>query len=72
MLFLQGTRDPFADPALLAKVLRRLGDRAELLPIEGGDHSFNVRGDRRDPREVGAGLAGPAAAFVRRVVGADR
>jgi predicted alpha/beta-hydrolase family hydrolase len=69
MLFLHGTSDPFADPKLLAKVVRKLGDRATLVDIEGGDHSFNVRGRRADAREVGAGLAGLVAPFVRRVVG---
>lgn len=70
MLFLQGTRDPFAQPELLAKVLEQLGERATLVPIEGGDHSFNVRGVKADPREVGAGLAEHAGPFIRRVVGA--
>lgn len=70
MLFLQGTRDPFAKPELLATVLGGLGDRVTLVPIEGGDHSFNVRGVKADARAVGAGLAGHAGPFVRRVVGA--
>lgn len=69
MLFLQGTADPFARPELVAKVVGRLGDRATLVEIEGGDHSFKVRGSRADPRDVGAGLAGLAAPFVRRVAG---
>jgi len=65
MLFLQGTSDPFATPALLQKVVERLGDRATLVAFEGGGHSFEVRGTKRDPREIGASLAGPAAAFIR-------
>ena len=69
MLFLQGTADPFARPELVAKVLGRLGERATLEKIEGGDHSFKVRGTRTDPAEVGAGLAGLAVPFVRRVAG---
>jgi predicted alpha/beta-hydrolase family hydrolase len=69
MLFLHGTADPFAQPALLAEVVRKLGERATLEQIEGGDHSFNVRGRRADAREVGASLAGLAAPFVRRVAG---
>jgi predicted alpha/beta-hydrolase family hydrolase len=67
MLFLQGTADPFARPELVAKVVRRLGDRATLEKIEGGDHSFKVRARVADPREVGAGLAKLAALFVHRV-----
>jgi hypothetical protein len=67
MLFLQGTKDPFAQPALLAKVLRSLGDLAELHEVEGGDHSFRVRGAKADDREIGASLAEIAAPFVRRI-----
>jgi len=68
MLFLQGTRDSFAQPALLAGVLERLGSRAQLVSIEGGDHSFARAGANRDGRRIGASLAPPAAAFVERVV----
>jgi predicted alpha/beta-hydrolase family hydrolase len=42
MLFLQGTRDQFADLALLEPVVQRLGARATLHLVEGGDHSFGV------------------------------
>jgi predicted alpha/beta-hydrolase family hydrolase len=70
MLFLHGTEDPFAQPELLRRVVRRLGDRAEYHAVAGGDHSFNVKGSGRDAREVGAGLAELAASFVRRVAGA--
>jgi predicted alpha/beta-hydrolase family hydrolase len=69
MLFLEGTRDPFADPGVVERVLGRLGDRAELIEVEGGDHSFNVRGAKRDPAEVGADLADLSLPFVRRVAG---
>lgn len=65
MLFLQGTSDPFASPELLHQVVKKLGDRATLVPFEGGGHSFEVRGRKRDPREVGASLAPPTAAFIR-------
>jgi hypothetical protein len=67
MLFLQGTKDPFATPALLTKVLRKLGDRATLVLVEGGGHSFKVGGGKADDREIGSALAGTAAPFVRRV-----
>jgi uncharacterized protein len=70
MLFLQGTRDPFAKPDLIATVVGQLGEFTMLVPIEGGDHSFNVRGVKADPREVGAGLAEHAGPFVRHVAGA--
>ena len=42
MLFLQGTRDEFAQLELLRPVVEGLGARATLHLIEGGDHSFKV------------------------------
>jgi predicted alpha/beta-hydrolase family hydrolase len=66
MLFLQGTSDPFATPDLLHRVVEKLGDRATLVTFEGGGHSFEVRGAKRDPREIGASLAPHAAAFIRK------
>ena len=67
MLFLEGTADPFAQPAILEGVLERLGDLAELRQVDRGDHSFNVRGEKRDPSDVGASLADMALPFVTRV-----
>lgn len=42
MLFLQGTRDTFADLTLLRPVCGKLGSRATLHIIETADHSFHV------------------------------
>ncbi|HEX9292688.1 MAG TPA: alpha/beta family hydrolase [Gemmatimonadales bacterium] len=42
MLFLQGTRDEFAQIDLLQEVVTKLGDRATLHLIDEGDHSFKV------------------------------
>jgi predicted alpha/beta-hydrolase family hydrolase len=70
MLFIQGTADPFAKSEIVRRVLGKLGRVAEHVAIEGGDHSFNVRGQKRDAREVGETLAGLAAPFVLRVAGA--
>lgn len=58
MLFLQGTRDALADLALLAPVVEKLGARATLHVVEGGDHSFHVlkRSGRTD-EEVQSELA---------------
>lgn len=42
MLFLQGTRDDLADLSLMRPVCERLGSRATLHVVEGGDHSFKV------------------------------
>ena len=41
-LFLQGTRDALADLDLVRSVCTRLGPRATLHVVEGGDHSFQV------------------------------
>jgi uncharacterized protein len=71
MLFVQGSADPFARPDLLAAVVGRL-PAAELLEIEGGDHSFRVRGGRARGAGEDAALAtiSPAvAAFLHRVAG---
>jgi hypothetical protein len=48
-------------------VLKKLGDRAEHVSIEGGDHSFRVPGKKVPDADIGAGLAEPAAAFIREV-----
>jgi uncharacterized protein len=64
MLFLQGTRDTFATPAILADVVSRIGSNAVLQWVEGGDHSFAVAGKKRPADEVGASLAGPVARFI--------
>src|SRR5437588_3384670 len=55
MLFLQGDRDEFADLNLLKPVVKRLGDRATLHLVEGGDHSFHVlkRSGRTDADVMG-------------------
>jgi hypothetical protein len=42
MLFLEGTRDALCDLALLRPVLTRLGDRAAMHVVDGGDHSFDL------------------------------
>jgi predicted alpha/beta-hydrolase family hydrolase len=42
MLFLQGSRDALADLGLLRPLCRKLGGRAELFIVEGGDHSFHM------------------------------
>ncbi len=42
MLFLQGTRDQFADLKLLRPVCANLGARATLHEIATADHSFHV------------------------------
>ena len=43
MLFLQGTRDTLADIDLMTKTMKALGQRARLVEVQAGDHSFHVR-----------------------------
>ena len=52
MLFVTGTRDPFCDLGLLEKVLDRLGSRAALEVIEGGDHSFRLPKEAADRQQA--------------------
>ncbi|WEO78788.1 dienelactone hydrolase [Cryobacterium sp. SO2] len=65
MLFVQGTRDPFGSPAELGPVVAKIGARATLRWIDDANHSFEVRGAKRPPTEVGASLAPLVAEFVR-------
>ncbi|MDM7988931.1 alpha/beta family hydrolase [Arthrobacter sp. zg-Y877] len=65
MLFLQGTRDTFALPGELEPVAERIGPNAHVQRIEGGNHSFEVRGQKRTPDAIGAGLAEPVLDFIR-------
>ncbi|TFC52266.1 MULTISPECIES: alpha/beta family hydrolase [unclassified Cryobacterium] len=64
MLFVQGTRDPFAAPDELTPVVGRIGT-ATLELIDAANHSFEVRGAKRPAVDVGAGLAPMVAEFVR-------
>jgi uncharacterized protein len=69
MLFLQGTRDAFADLALLRRVVGRLGARATLHLVEGGDHSFRVpKRTGRTDAQVLAELAQTLEVWAGRLV----
>jgi hypothetical protein len=66
MLFLQGTRDNLADVGLITGVCERLGPRATLHIVEGGDHSFEVlKRSGRTAAEVLEELAGTTAEWCR-------
>ena len=70
MLFLNGTRDRLADPELLAGVCDRLGSRATLHVVEGGDHSLQVlkRSGRRQ-EDVDREVAEAVSGWCREVLG---
>lgn len=68
MLFLQGTRDAFAEPGLLRGLIERLSPRATLRLFEAADHSFHVpaRSGGND-RQVVAELADSCAQWMRAI-----
>jgi len=51
MLFIQGTRDPFAKFDLIQKIIKQLNDTATWITVEQGDHSFKI------PRRAGKSYA---------------
>lgn len=68
-LFLQGTRDEFADLKLIEPLLARLGERATLKLFQDADHSFHVpaRTGRKDP-QVRSELARALADWIEGVI----
>lgn len=67
MLFIQGDGDSLARFDLIKRVVERLKPLARLHPIEGGDHSFRVRGAKRPDFDIGLELAKVAAPFIGEV-----
>jgi hypothetical protein len=68
MLFLQGTRDPFADLTLLRPVCAQLGARATVHIVETADHSFHVpKSSKRDDAEVLRELAETTASWAEKL-----
>src|SRR2546421_1777597 len=65
MLFMQGTRDEFANSQLLQRLIEQLGARATLKLFQDGDHSFHVpaRTGRSDS-QVRAEMLDALAAWV--------
>jgi predicted alpha/beta-hydrolase family hydrolase len=69
MLFIEGTDDALARFDLIESLVRRLRPLARLHVVEGGDHSFRVRGARRPDLEIARELGAVAAGFVTDVAG---
>jgi len=69
MLFLQGTRDEFAELSLLKALVTKLGERATLSLFDDADHSFHVpaRSGKKDAQiraEMGDSLVAWATKLV--------
>ena len=65
MLFLQGTRDTFADLKLLRPICAKLAPRATLQIIESADHSFHVlKSSKRTDAEILRELAETTASWA--------
>ncbi len=73
MLFLQGTRDEFANLQLLQPLTERLGERATLRLFQDADHSFHVpaRTGRKDA-EIRSDLLDALAAWIELVLSAKQ
>jgi uncharacterized protein len=69
LLFLQGTRDAFADLALLQGVIAKLGKAATLSLVADADHSYHVpaRSGRNDA-QVRVDLAATLVAWIDEVI----
>ena len=71
MLFHQGTRDRLADLGLLGPLLDRVGPRATLHVVDGGDHSLKpLKRSGRTSADVLAEVARVTAQWVARTTGA--
>lgn len=64
-LFVEGTNDPFVDPHEQLEAAVASCVDATIAWIEGGGHSFEVKGTRRPAAQIGAGLAPLVADWMR-------
>jgi len=69
MLFVQGSRDAFGTPEELRPVLDRLGARATLVVVDGGDHSFAVpKSAGRSQQQVIGSILDAAAEWIQSIL----
>ena len=66
MLFVQGSRDEFAQPDLLSGVIQKLDSEVTLHPVEAGDHSFKV--PKSGGRDALVEIADAASAWLKSVL----
>ena len=65
VLFVQGTRDPLADVALMTAVVERIGKRASIHVVDDADHLFALPADStRTQAQVYDEIAGAVEDFV--------
>lgn len=69
-LFVEGTNDPFIQPLSQFEEAVATCRDARVVWIDGGGHTFEVKGRKRPAAEIGASLAPIVAAFAR--PGADQ
>lgn len=71
-LFVEGTVDPFIQPTEDFVTAVGTSPNAQIVWIDGGGHSFQVKGSRREPRVIGAELTASVVPWLRnqRAVGA--
>ncbi|MFD6701191.1 MULTISPECIES: alpha/beta family hydrolase [unclassified Microbacterium] len=70
-LFVEGTNDPFVQPLSQLEEAVAACQEARIVWIDGGGHSFEVKGRKRPAAEVGADLAPLVAEFARSGAGTD-
>lgn len=63
-LFIEGTNDPFIQPVSQFDDVVATCQDARVVWVEGGGHTFEVKGHRRSPAEIGASLAPFVADFI--------
>jgi predicted alpha/beta-hydrolase family hydrolase len=64
MLIVQGSRDAFGTPAELAPIAARMTPSPVVHAIEGGDHSFKVKGGAAAQRQTMAAIYDRAAEWI--------
>ena len=65
-LFVEGTNDPFIQPISQFQDAVSTCQNAEVVWIDGGGHTFEVKGRKRAASDIGASLAPIVADFIRR------
>lgn len=64
-LYVEGTNDPFVDPHSQLEATVASCQDAKIVWIDGGGHSFEVKGRKRPADEIGGDLAPLVAEWIR-------